>query len=121
MSYLSILAFRWTGQLIVSATCSAIPTASASTLDPNEAFSVSSLPVPLTLDPFAYISAPSSADERDPELATLWHELVASYPLMYGVPDKKEWDELTKQSGERWKNGIELVSIQDQAVDQLEE
>jgi hypothetical protein len=39
---------------------------------------------------------------------------------MYAVPDKKEWEELSKKEA-RWKDGIDLIPIQDQAVDQLEE
>ncbi|GAA6012413.1 hypothetical protein JCM11491_004325 [Sporobolomyces phaffii] len=115
------------------ATASPAQTRSTGALDPEEKFVVSSLPVPLTMDPFAYhplaSSSPSlssTAADRDPELATLWHEMVASYPSMYGVPDKKEWDELSKRDVEaRWTDGIDLVANgagnDDEAVDQLEE
>ncbi|GAA5910931.1 Zn(II)2Cys6 transcription factor [Sporobolomyces salmoneus] len=97
-------------------------TPSSTTLDPTEEFAVSSLPVPLTIDPFAYISPSStsnSSEEREPELTTLWHEIIASYPSIYGIPDKREWEELSKKSG-RWKDGIDLISLEDQAVDQLD-
>ncbi|GAA5968748.1 hypothetical protein JCM3765_000855 [Sporobolomyces pararoseus] len=90
----------------------------------EEPFTVSNLPVPLTNDPFAYISPPPLSDgsNRDPELSTLWHEIIASYPAMYAIPDKKEWEEMCKPASVAgwWENGIDLISSQDQPVDQLE-
>ena len=92
--------------------------ASSTTLDPSEHFAVSSLPLPLTIDPFAYIPPPPPSEDRDPTLATCWHEIVASYPAMYAVPDKHEWMELSKLEN-RWKDGIDLLV--DQSIDQLED
>ncbi|GAA5996592.1 hypothetical protein JCM5350_006754 [Sporobolomyces pararoseus] len=94
------------------------PSTSA-TLDPEEPFTVSSLPLPLTNDPFAYISSPPlpEGSHRDPELSTLWHEIIASYPAMYAIPDKKEWQEMCKSASAtgRWENGIDLISPQEKA------
>lgn len=86
------------------------PSSPAAAAASGDDFVLTSLPLPLTIDPFAYVVSTRSttASERDPELVTLWHELVASYPSMYAVPDKKEWEELTKRDGAPWRDGVDL-------------
>ncbi|GAA6062056.1 hypothetical protein JCM10212_005041 [Sporobolomyces blumeae] len=97
------------------------PRATETSLEPSAGFSVKSLPVPLPVDPFAFIETSAPGPDRDeeendpptapnPELVSVWHEITASYPAMYAVPDKREWEELVKSSEARWMDGIGLVA-----------
>ncbi|GAA6037126.1 hypothetical protein JCM8097_008749 [Rhodosporidiobolus ruineniae] len=69
-------------------------------------------PLPMTLHPLSVARAPRPGVDQDPELAVLWDALVQHFPLVYAVPDREEWEELssTGKGVRPWSGGVDLVT-----------
>ncbi|GAA6009059.1 hypothetical protein JCM10207_004080 [Rhodosporidiobolus poonsookiae] len=68
-------------------------------------------PLPMTLDPLSSrrVARPAVLEG---DLSGLWDYLVAHHRGMYAVPDRREWEELTRTGVQPWAQGVDLLNVE---------